>query len=256
MLIAHYLFSMLRAWMGSHHPAGGAGATGTPSGQPQQPGTVAEPAAPVAQPLTSTPTETTQIGLVIESALGASTGTSVGSQATPGAAGTGAGEAAAAGAGAAGKPSESAAPGANAALDGLSAALGHAGTAQALSVIAAQIAARQAGTAEDPLPAFDDADLAALAALASGPQDAEAEARALAEDSVLRHRREEWLARITEAAGSGGAGAPSGSEEAVARDAAGAIFAALFGAAGASAPAQIASAAAHRGYGAARTLFG
>ncbi|MBD3788634.1 MAG: hypothetical protein IE922_17045 [Sphingomonadales bacterium] len=259
MLIAHYLFSMLRAWMGSHHPASGAGATGTPSGQTQQPGTVAEPAAPVAQPVTTAPTETTQIGLVIESALGASTGATVGGQTAPGTMGSGA--AAPAAGSQNGSPNGSSGGsqnglGATAALGGLGTALGHAGSAQALSVIAAQIAARQSGSADGPFPAFDDADLAALAALAAGPRDAEAEARALAEDSVLRHRREEWLARITEAAGPGGTGAASASEETAARDTAGAIFAALFGATGASAPAQSAPAAAHRGYGAARALFG
>lgn len=247
MLIAHYLFSLLRAFIGSHHPASGAGTTGTPTGQPQQPGTVVEPAAPVAQPVTTVPTETTQIGLVIEGALRTGTGATVGGQTLPAASGAAAGAAAA---------STGTAQGASAALGGLTTALNRAGSAQALSVIAAQIAARQSGGAAGSLPAFDETDLAALASLAAGPE-AETEARALAEDSVLRHRREDWMARISAAAGQGSAGGTaSATEDAAARDAAGAIFAALFGATGSSGAVQTPPQAAHRGYGQALALFG
>lgn len=254
MLIAHYLFSLLRAFIGSHHPASGAGTTGTPTGQPQQPGTVVEPAAPVAQPVTTVPTETTQIGLVIEGALRTGTGATVGGQTLPAASGAAAAASgAAAGAAAA---STGTAQGASAALGGLATALGHAGSAQALSVIAAQIAARQSGGAAGSLPAFDETDLAALASLAAGPET-ETEARALAEDSVLRHRREDWMARISAAAGQGSAGTTaSATEDAAARDAAGAIFAALFGATGSSGAVQTPPQAAHRGYGQALALFG
>lgn len=258
MLIAHYLFSLLRAWMGGSYPSSGTTASATTSTQSQQPGTVAEPAAPKAQPTTSTATETSQLGLVIEAALGGTPGATVGSQTTPSTTANSAAAATAAvntaASGTTGNTA-AAAQGSGNALGGLSTALGAVGSAQALSVIAAQLAARQGNTSATPALSLDEIDLSALASLATNPDD-DAEARALAEDSVLRHRRQDWMARIADAAGQTASG-PSGTiDDAAARDAAGAIFAALFGATGSTASLPTTAQTAHRGYGQAFALFG
>lgn len=252
MLIAQYLFSMIRSWMGSTHPAAGAGATGTSSGQVQQPGTVAEPAAPAPRPVTTVPTETTQIGLVIEGALGSLPGQVIPGQGSPMTGGAQIG-------------------GAHGAL---SRALGAVGSAQARSVVAAQLALYQTATGRP----FDATDLAALASLADAAPAAEdeAKARALAENAVLSHRRAEWLSRISDAAGPASIVRGTEPDATAAVDAARAIFAALVAPAAipaavlapaasaqgaapvalAQSPTQAASKAAHRGYGQALALFG
>lgn len=230
MLLASYLLALFRAILTP--PASQTSTSGAqPSGQPSPQTTPGTTAQGTPAPVTTAPTETGQIGLVIESALGggetqtagSSTqtpaqiavaitppGAAAQSQATAGQAAAGQATAGQATAGQAATPAAAANASANAgsaALHGTQKAASKVSNATAAAILQARLQAlaeAQAAAQSSGTPMGEDQISSSLAQILGDlPGLNEAGARAYAEAGVQRARREQLLSRIGAAASSG-----------------------------------------------------